>query len=154
MTSAKYARALASRVEEAHTQWGRAKIFDHDPELRDRFISQMSFALQEKVVLYVTVENDEEASTIDALAFTETSVVWTNYEKANDQIETWVMNRDQIEEIVLTGAPNYLSGSSNEDALVKARIVIAGMNFKLPGDEQASSANFAELATFLSKLLP
>jgi hypothetical protein len=154
MTSLEYAKALATRLSTAHARWGNLDVFGSKSNLRDRFVSQLAFALRGKPVTYVTVEYDAKTGSIAANAFTDSSVVWTSYDGETNDIASRVMSLQDVQGIQIIGAPNYFSDDSGGSTLVRARLTIDGSDFNLPGDEYASSANFEDLATFLPNLLP
>jgi hypothetical protein len=149
--------ALKAQLFESHDRFQNNPFFESHPGLLDRLVSKLTYCVRADPIRYVSVDLSQvelrDAFTISA--FTDDHVFHLVYDPAVDHITTTVVGRPSLQLLEVLSAPNFMRGRQPGTFEGSVKLVASYPTFQLslPGDDNASERNRAEVDAFLPALM-
>jgi hypothetical protein len=149
--------ALKAQLFESHERFRDNPFFESHPGLLDRLVSKLTYCVRADPIRYVAVDLSqvEVRETFTISAFTDDHVFHLVYDPAVDHITTSVVGRGSLQLLEVLSAPNFMRGRQpgTFEGTVKLVATYPTFQLSLPGDDDASERNRAEVDAFLPALM-
>jgi hypothetical protein len=149
--------ALKAQLFESHERFQDNPFFQKHPDLLDRLVSKLTYCVRADPIRYVSVDLSQvelrQAFTISA--YTDDHVFHLVYDPAVDHITTTVVGRSSLQLLEVLSAPNFMRGRQPGTFEGTVKLVASYPTFQLslPGDDEATERNRAEVDAFLPALM-
>jgi hypothetical protein len=149
--------ALKAQLFASHERFEGNRFFKEHPDLLDRLVSKLTYCVRADPIRYVSVDLSqlEARQAFTVSAFTDDHVFHLVYDPAVDHITTTVVGRASLQLLEVLSAPNFMRGRQPGTFEGTVKLVASYPTFQLslPGDDQASERNRAEVDAFLPALM-
>ncbi|MDQ4137257.1 MAG: hypothetical protein M3116_00210 [Actinomycetota bacterium] len=149
--------ALKAQLFESHDRFRDNPFFESRPGLLDRLVSKLTYCVRADPIRYVAVDLSqlELRETFTISAFTDDHVFHLVYDPAVDHITTSIVGRDDLQMLEVLSAPNFMRGRQpgTFEGSVKLVATFPTFQLSLPGDDDSSERNRAEVDAFLPALM-
>lgn len=149
--------ALKAQLFDSHQRFQSNPFFEERPELLDRLVSKLTYCVRADPIRYVSVDLSqiEVRDTFTISVFTDDHVFHLVYDPAVDHITTAVVGRASLDLLEVLSAPSFMRGRQPGTFEGTVKLVASYPTFQLslPGDDQATERNRAEVDAFLPALM-
>jgi hypothetical protein len=149
--------ALKAQLFESHEHFHDNPFFVSHPGLLDRLVSKLTYCVRADPIRYLAVDFSQLTSreTFTISAFTDDHVFHLVYDPAVDHITTTVVGRGALQLLEVLSAPNFMRGRQPGTFEGSVKVVASYPSFQLslPGDEESTARNRAEVDAFLPALM-
>jgi hypothetical protein len=149
--------ALKAQLFDSHQLFANNPFFEAHPGLLDRLVSKLTYCVRADPIRYVAVDLSQlqMRETFTISAFTDDHVFHLVYDPAVDHITTTVVGRGALQMLEVLSAPNFMRGRQPGTFEGSVKLVANYPTFQLtlPGDDDASERNRAEVDAFLPALM-
>jgi hypothetical protein len=149
--------ALKAQLFDSHSRLEKNPFFESRPGLLDRLVSKLTYVVRADPIRYLAVDLSqlESRETFAISAFTDDHVLHLVYDPAVDHIVTTVVSRGSLQQVEVLSAPNFMRGRQPGTFEGSVKLVASYPTFQLslPGDEDATERNRAEVDAFLPALM-
>ena len=149
--------ALKAQLFDSHARFQGNPFFEQHPDLLDRLVSKLTYCVRADPIRYVSVDLSqvELRQTFTISAFTDDHVFHLVYDPAVDHITTSVVGRGSLQLLEVLSAPNFMRGRQpgTFEGSVKVMASYPTFQLSLPGDDDATERNRAEVDAFLPALM-
>ncbi|UOE43867.1 hypothetical protein [Agromyces larvae] len=149
MTSFEAAKALNTRLTAANHNWNQGQYFERG--VAGAVVSALAYVLDGREIDYLdALVPDDHNGELLVLAFAGDLIFDVRYDPTSNVTVT-SRRLDDVEQVVITQTPNYLSSWGTEDQ-AEAIVQVAGVPFGLPFP-MATSKCRVEFTEYLPKLI-
>lgn len=148
-------KALRAQLYGSRRDLDQHPFLQAHPELVNRLVSKLTFCVRDSAPQYISVDMSGASGdgSFNIAVYTDDLLFHLSYDAAVDHVTTAIHNRTAAKSVEVLSAPNFMRGDVAPEGGLKVAVSYDGLKVWLPGDNEATEGNRAQLDSFFPSLL-